>query len=144
MLRRLKTGVVHGKSAIEARSQSVLRIERDRADEGGCAISTCAQQVRDERQSGRQPGAELADPVRLGISAGKDGCVGDHRQRGLRIGVLENHALASEAIEVRRESCFRAEETHAIGARGTQGDEDDIRLAGRLRGNRPYGDHNHD
>ena len=62
-----------------------------------------SQQVRDERQSGSQPGAEFADPVRLGISAGKDGCVGDHGQRRLGIGVLENHALAREAIEIRRE-----------------------------------------
>ena len=106
MLRRLKTGVVYRKTAVEAGSQSVFRIERDRTDKGGCTISTCPQQVRDERQRGSQPGAELADPVRLRISTGKDGCVGDHRQRSLRIGVLENHALASEAIEIRRNFRF--------------------------------------
>ena len=133
MLRRLKAGVILRKSAVKAGSQSVFRIERDRTDEGGCAISTCPEQVRDEGQSGSQPGAEFGDPVRLGISAGKDGRVRDHRQRRLGVGVLENHALARQAIKIRGESCFRAEETHAIGARGAQGDEDDVRLAGRLR-----------
>ena len=107
-LRQMKAGVVHGKSAVEAGSQSVLRIERDRTDEGGCAISAGAKQVRNEWQSGGQPGAELADPVRLRISAGEDGGVRDHRQRRLGVGLLENHALARQAIEIRGESCFRA------------------------------------
>src|SRR6185295_14323992 len=133
MLRLLETGVVHGKSAVKAGSQSVFRIERDRADECGCAISPLPQQVRDERQRSSQPGAELADSVRLGICSGEDSGVRDHRQRRLRIGVLENHALAGEAIKIWGESCFRAEEAHAIGARGAQGDEDYIRLASRWR-----------
>ena len=50
--------------------------------------------------------------------------------------------VASEAIEVRRESCFRAQEPHAIGARGTQGDEDNVRLAGRSHRNRVCDDEN--
>ena len=55
---------------------------------------------------GSQPGAELGDSVRLGISAGEDGRVRDHRQRRLGVGVLENHALARQAIEIRGDFAF--------------------------------------
>ncbi len=82
-----------GSSAMEPTKAAVL-------------ISARLEQIRNERQSGRKPGAKLGDPVRLRISAGEYGRVRDHGQRRLRISLLENHALAGQAVEVRRKSCF--------------------------------------
>ena len=55
---------------------------------------------------GGKPGAKLADPVGLGISAREYGGVRDHGQRRLGESLLENHALASQSIEVRRDFCL--------------------------------------
>ena len=41
----------------------------------------------------------------------------------------ENDRLARQSIEVRSQSALRAEETHAVGARRIQSDQNDIRMA---------------
>ncbi len=101
--RRLKSGVVQRKATVEAGRQSILRIQCDGTDKGGRVISARPEQIWKEGQSRRQLRAKLAGPVRLRISAGEDGRVRDHGQRRLRISLLENHALAGQAIEVRSE-----------------------------------------
>ena len=62
-------------------------------------ISAGLEQVWKEWQTRCQPGAKLADPMRLRISTGKYGGMRFHGQRGLGISLLENHTLAGQAIE---------------------------------------------
>ena len=50
-------------------------------------------------------------------------CGGD---RDVRVSAREGHSLAGHRIEVGSESALGAEESHAIGAGGVEGDEDDV------------------
>src|SRR5438270_826697 len=51
-----------------------------------------------------------------------------HGPRRLRVGVFEHEALGGQAVEVGSGSCFRAQESHAIRARGIESDQDEVRF----------------
>ena len=64
--------------------------------------------------------------VKLRISPGKNGRVRGRGERNVRISVGENHSLLRHRIQVRSQSAFRSEKSHAIGASGVQRDQDDV------------------
>ena len=69
---------------------------------------------------------EIGDGVKLGICAGKNRRVGNRRQRRLGIGLLEHDSLPGQRVQIRGKTLLAAQETHAIGAGGVHGDEDDV------------------
>jgi hypothetical protein len=71
--------------------------------------------------------AEIGHCVKLGVRASENGSVRDRRQRRLRVSLLEHDPLACERIQIRREPMSVAHESHAIRARGIDGDEDNVR-----------------
>src|SRR5713226_9147124 len=70
--------------------------------------------------------AEIGDRVELGISPGENSGMGNRRQRRLGISFLEHDTLAGQRVQIRRKTFLATQETHAIGARGVDRDEDDI------------------
>src|SRR5580704_11437570 len=71
--RRMKSGVIHRKAAVEAGGESVFRVQRDGSHERGRVVAVLTQQVGSKRQRRRQSIAKLARPMRLGVSAGQYG-----------------------------------------------------------------------
>src|ERR1043165_8692974 len=70
---------------------------------------------------------EVGNSVELRISASKNCGVGNWRKRRLRKCFLKYHALSSDCIQVGSESALTAQEAHAVGPRGINGYENDIR-----------------
>ena len=68
--------------------------------------------------------AEVADGVELRIGAGEDRGMRDRGQRRLREGLLEDHALLGDDVQVGRQAAGGAKETHAVCARGVDCDQD--------------------
>src|SRR5580704_11998231 len=64
--------------------------------------------------------------MKLRICSGKNGGVGCGCKRSLRVGAGEDRRLAGQFIQIRSQPAFRAEEAHAVGARGIERDEDDV------------------
>jgi hypothetical protein len=65
--------------------------------------------------------------MKLWIRSAEDSGVRRRSQRNLRISTGENHRLARQPVQVRRQSQLRAEESYAVGANRVHRYQDDIR-----------------
>src|SRR6266404_5156598 len=64
--------------------------------------------------------------VELRICASQDGRMRRGCYGHVRISMSERDAVLRQGIEIRREPALRAEKSHAVGAGGIEGDEDDV------------------
>jgi hypothetical protein len=125
-----ESAVVGLEAAVEARGQPGAGIEDERADEGGGVVPAGGEPLREPGHGSREGNAEVVHAMGLRIGAAQDRRVRDRGDRRLGIGLLEDGALAGQRIELRGQATRRAQEPHAIGARGVEGDEDDVRTVG--------------
>ena len=119
--------VVEIESAVEAWSQG-LAVEDDRADEGGGVISVLLQQLCQRGMARRQRHGKIGDAMRAGQQAGQDTgvrSVGD-RAGSERLG--EANAVFRQSIERRRLNVFVAVAVDVVGAKGVNGDQENVGL----------------
>ena len=106
-------------------------IEHVRADEAARRVAARLQPLGDRRLLVvEEEAAVVADAVRGGILSGEDRRVGRQRERRRRDGLLEEHALAREAIEVRRLDPGEPVRVDAVGACRVERDEQQVEIAG--------------
>ena len=68
--------------------------------------------------------------MRLRICAAQDRGVRNHGSGRLRIGALEDQGLLGQLVQDRCQSTVSAQKTHAVGAHGVEGDQNDGRVIG--------------
>src|SRR5215469_12345370 len=85
------------------------------------------EQVRKIRQARRNRNAKVIHVVELGIRPRKNRRMRRGGQGDLRVGTRENDSLPGQRVEVRRKPAIGTEKTHAVGTRGIERDENDVR-----------------
>jgi hypothetical protein len=65
-----------------------------------------------------------------GIGAGEDGCMRRPSERNLGDTTFEDDAVFRQRVHIGREASCIAVATHAIGAQGVYGDDQDVRTRG--------------
>src|SRR5580704_11956530 len=131
----VETGIVLVKPAVKAGSVGWFRLQDNRADKCRRVIPASMQDGRTVREIRRQRCFHVIYLMELWIRARENGSVRWRRQRSLRVGASEDGGVARHRIKVWRQAELRAEEPHAIGTSGVEGNENNIRMRRRtLRG----------
>ena len=121
-----EAGVVGVKPPVKAGNAPRHWVENQRTDKSCGVISVRVQDCGCIRQGGRQRHAEVVHLVKLGVRPRQDGRVRGRGQRDLRICPCENHRLAGQRIEVRRQSTLGTQEPHTVGARCIHCDQHNV------------------
>src|SRR5437879_3624352 len=111
---QMEASIVNFKSAIEAGSGAVQRVENQRADKSSGVIALSAQYIGQVWKTRRKRNAKVVDAIELGIRPGEDSRMRCSRDRNMSVGAGESYALAGHRVEVRSEAALGAEEAHAI------------------------------
>ena len=122
----VKAGIVGVKSPVKADAESLARVENNGANEGRCVISVGLQNCGRIRQVFQKRHLEIRYLVELRIRTGEDGGMRRHSEGDLGVRMGENHGLAGQFIQIRRQPAVRSQKTHTVGARRVQCDQDNI------------------
>ena len=130
----MKPRIVSIKSAFETWSQ-FPRIEHQRSYKCCRPVSVSVKNVGKKRESFAERVSHIVHMIEPRVGSGEDCSVRGGRQGHLGVGSRKDHAPPGQSIQIRRKPAFGAEETHAIGTGGVQGDQYNIgtRRGGRIR-----------
>ena len=124
-------GIIGLEPAVEPGRCAAARIEDERADKRRRAIALLPEEVGEVRDRRRQGRSEIVHPVGRREGASENRRVRDGRDRRLCVRAREDNRFARQPVERRCQTARRSEEAHAVGARGIEGNEDDVWAASR-------------